>query len=471
MARDSAQNPSDRRLDSWKEIAAFFVRDERTVKRWEKERGLPVHRVPGGGRGGVFAYAGELTAWLRSSQLKEAPDSLAKDEARFPTALDLIPDRRPPNWRHWSVIGAALGLAFLTLIVFGFTRFYRLHSVQGHLLPSVTLRTSSEAHKSAEDLYLQGRYHWNKRTPEDLALAVDDFAKSAQIDPNYALAYAGTADCYNLLREYTSTPASQAFPLAIAAARKSIELDPNLSEGHRALAFALFHWNWDIEGGEREFKRAIELNPKDVEAHHWYATALMSLRRYPEAIEQIEVARKLDPASPSIAADRGMILYSSGRKDEAFAILQELETAEPRFYSPPAYLAHMHFEQKQYAKYFDEAETAARLSHDDPALASIEVSRKRYAAGGEQALLQGRLQDQLEAFREGRTDATSIAISYALLGRRKEALDYLEKAYQRHDYTLISVLSSYTFREMHDEPQFQELIKRVYANGSRAGSL
>src|SRR5208283_5300383 len=142
--------------------------------------------------------------------------------------------------KRWGFLGAAIGLGFLFLVVIGFTRFYNLHSVHGHLLPTVTPRVSSEAHEKAVELYLQGRYHWNKRTPEDLTQAEDDFAKASQLDPTYALAYAGTADCYNLLREYTSTPASQTFPLAIAAASKSIELDPELSEGHRALAFALF---------------------------------------------------------------------------------------------------------------------------------------------------------------------------------------------------------------------------------------
>lgn len=470
MVKDSAQNSSEeRRLDSWKEIAAFFGRDERTVKRWEKERGLPVHRVPGGGRGTVFAFSEELTNWLRSSQLKQIPDELTKDG----TLILAPPEPMPPSEgvmlremtvRRWGVIATVMAFALLTALAFGFTRFYNLHSVQGHLLPTVTSVVSAEEHRKAEDFYLQGRYHWNKRTPEDLAIAVDDFAKSSQIDPNYALAYAGTADCYNLLREYTATPASQAYPLAIAAANKSLELDPNLSEGHRALAFALFNWNWDLAGGEREFKKAIGLNPKDVEAHHWYATALLSQTRYPEAVEQIELARQLDPTSSSIAADRAMIFYSSGRIPEAIAILKELQHSEPNFYSPPIYLSRIYFETKDYEKYFDEAVIAASLSQDQRALASIEASRKRFKEGGEQALLEGSLEEQLEAFRHGRGNALSVAECYALLGRKKEAMDYLEKAYQRHDYELINLRGAFAFRGMHDEPQFQQLLKKLYGS-------
>ena len=463
MQKDSAQNSDDRRLDSWKEIAGFFGRDERTVRRWEKERGLPVHRVPGGGRGTVFAFEEDLKKWLRSSQLKQSPDEPA-NERSGPLPL---PEQVPVEGsepRSWGIWGVAVALVLLSVFVFGFMRFYNLHSVHGHLLPSVTPVVSATEHHKAEDLYLEGRYHWNKRTPEDLTLAVDEFARASQIDPNYALAYAGTADCYNLLREYTATPASQAFPLAIAAANKAIELDPNLSEGHRALAFALFNWSWDITGGEREFKQAIRLNPKDIEAHHWYATALMSLNRLPESLEQIEVARQLDPTSSSIAADRAMILYSSGRVKEAIDILRDLQRADPNFYSPPIYLTHIYFEQKEYSKYFDEALLAAALSHDQAGIASIELSQKRYKIGGEQAMLEGSLQDQLELFRQGRCDAYSVASYYAILGRKKEAMEYLEKAYRRHDYNLIGVRGSRVFRAMDDEPEFQQLLNKLYAS-------
>ncbi len=463
MQKDSAQNSDDRRLDSWKEIAGFFGRDERTVRRWEKERGLPVHRVPGGGRGTVFAFEEDLKKWLRSSQLKQGPDEPAKGEGRLLPLPEQVAVEGPQP-RPWGIWGVAVTLGLLSVFAFGFMRFYKLHSVHGHLLPSVTPVVSANEHHKAEDLYLKGRYHWNKRTPEDLTLAVDEFARASQIDPNYALAYAGTADCYNLLREYTATPASQAFPLAIAAANKAIELDPNLSEGHRALAFALFNWNWDIPGGEREFKRAIELDPKDVEAHHWYATALMSLNRLPESFEQIEVARQLGPTSSSIAADRAMILYSSGRVKEAIDILQDLQRAEPNFYSPPIYLTHIYFEQKEYGKYFDEALLAAALSHDQAGIASVELSRKRYQRGGEQAMLEGSLEDQLELFRQGRCDAYSVASYFAILGRKKEAMEYLDKAYQRHDYNLIGVRGSRVFRAMDDEPEFQQLLNKLYAS-------
>lgn len=475
MTIDLPKNSQGQRIDSWKEIAAFFGRDERTVKRWESQRGLPVHRVPGGGRGTVYAFTEELTAWLRSSQQRESHEttvlSTPGGNATVPSSLTEIPQvpdvsqpavlpvALPGNPKPWWILGAALAVIAVALLAF--PRFFQLRSVQGRVMPSIARRTAVAPRKEAEDLYLQGRYYWNKRTPDSLTLALDDFTKASQLDPNYALAYAGQADCYNLLREYTSMPASQAFPLAISAAKKAVELDDRLPEGHRALGFAYFYWNWDLAGGELEFRRAISLNPNDVEAHHWYATALMSALRYPEALAEIEEARQLDPASSSIAADRAVILFSSGQQDEAMRVLLALEKSEPNFLSPYTYLGAEYFERKEYLKSFEQSERAAQLSHDQKTIAAIASAKQHLQAGGETAMLEGMLADQIQDFKQGNTQAVDVAKTYALLGKNKEALEYLEKAYQRHEYELITVGDYPAFRNLRQDPQFQELLHRL----------
>jgi tetratricopeptide (TPR) repeat protein len=463
MTNDLALQPISRKLETWKEIASFFGRDERTVKRWEKERALPVHRLPGGRRGTVYAFTEELTAWLRSSQQLDAFDGPPLSAAVLRPSGHSTSTTSAHPWR-----ASLMALAIVIVVLLGFTRFFKLHSVQGRLLPSITTRTSSAAHKEAEDLYFKGRYHWSKRTPADLNLALDLFNEAIRHDPGYALAYAGKADCYNLLREYTSMPPSQAFPLAEAAAKQAMALDDTLAEGHRALAFTLFYWDWDVPNAEREFQRAIELNAKDVETHHWYATALLTSGRIPEAIDEIEHARRLDPLSSSVAADRAMILYASGRKDEGVAILEELKAADPGFYSPPSYLSSIYFEQRAYEKYFTEAETAARMTGDDHALTTLQALRKQYETGGEQALLHSVLNDRLLALQQGRGDALSVAVSYAILGRNREAMEYLRKAYERHDYMLIEVDHSKGFQKLHDDPEFQDLVKRIHAGDRNA---
>jgi tetratricopeptide (TPR) repeat protein len=438
--------------------------------------------VPGGGRGTVYAFTAELTAWLRSSQQREsaepaspvaAPEKTisAPSENVFPPALEPLPltDRpaiAPPpppiaarSWSSRWLVGSAL--AFLVVAVVAFPRFFQLRSVHGRVMPEIARRTESASHRQAEDLYLQGRFYWTKRTPEGLTLALDDFTKAAQLDPNYALAYAGQADSYNLLREYTSMAPSQAFPLAISAAKKSLGLDDQLAEGHRALAFSYFWWNWDLAGAEREFRRAIALNPNDVEAHHWYATALVTLSRYPEALAEIERARQLDPASSSIAADRAAILFASGRQDEAMQTLLDLEKSEPNFLSPYSYLAREYFDRKEFEKSFTQGEIAAQLTHDRKALEAIASAKKRFESGGESAMLNAMLDDELQGFKQGNTTALQVARTYALLGKNKEALEYLEKSYQLHEYELVTVGDWPGFRGLRQEPKFQDLLRRL----------
>ncbi|MGB7727234.1 MAG: tetratricopeptide repeat protein [Candidatus Acidiferrum sp.] len=180
---------------------------------------------------------------------------------------------------------------------------------------------------------------------------------------------------------------------------------------------------------------------------------LVSLSRYPEAINEIEQARKLDPLSSSVAADRAMILYHSGRTDEAIAILQELKTADPGFLSPARYLANIYFEQRNFEKYFAEEEVVAKLTGDEHEVAVIQVLRKQFAAGGEQAVLRSVLEDRLLDLQRGRGDALSVAESYADLGRNQEAIEYLNKAYERHDYPLIEMVNSKTFEKLFNEPE------------------
>ena len=143
------------------------------------------------------------------------------------------------------------------------------------------------ANAGAEDLYLQGRFYWTKRTPDSLRKAVDFFAQAIVREPNYAPSYVGLADCYNLLREFSAMPASEAYPRALDAARKAVQLDDSSAEAHNSLAFVSFYWNWDAALADREFRRAIELNPNYVLAHHLRANFLMSMHRLPEALEEM----------------------------------------------------------------------------------------------------------------------------------------------------------------------------------------
>lgn len=354
----SASNPitGGQRLDSWKEIAAFFGRDERTVNRWEKELALPVHRLPGT-KGRVYAYEEELGAWLAASRNGGAPSLGCNSEiqpavespglsaaAGFGVSPPGQPVRKPFPVRHRNAVRLAtatvLGVGVMALVL-SHPSASRSPKTAGaarqpgrDTLGSVALASTPAHDAEAEQLYLKGRYYWNKRTPDDLNKSLDYFMQAIVHDPNYSQAYVGMADCYNLMREYTPMPSTEAYPRALAAAKKAVELDDQSSEAHASLAFVSFFGMWDVATGEREFRRAIVLNPNLADPHHWYANALLALHRFPEALAEIDRAQALDPASTSILADKGNILLYSGRLDEGFSLLKQMESREPAFRSP-----------------------------------------------------------------------------------------------------------------------------------------
>jgi hypothetical protein len=229
MAAHTEPLPAKKRLDSWKEIAAFFDRDERTVKRWEKERGLPVYRVPGSARGGVFAYAEELAEWLKAPHhdwevietppRENAPAEEGRDRTVPANLLTIrVPATVPVPALRWvpppSRIAAAktfLWLVPLVLIAGSFLAFSF-----GHREPRYKNALAAPQPPSAEaqDLYLKGRYHFEKRTADDLNQAVDFFTQAIVHDPSYAAPYVGLADSYNLLQEFSAMLPQEAFPRA-----------------------------------------------------------------------------------------------------------------------------------------------------------------------------------------------------------------------------------------------------------------
>jgi DNA-binding winged helix-turn-helix (wHTH) protein/tetratricopeptide (TPR) repeat protein len=317
------------------------------------------------------------------------------------------------------------------------------------------------ANREAEEFYLKGRYYWEKRTPDSLNKAVDSFTQALIRDPGYAPAYVGLADCYNLLREYTVMPASEAYPRALAAAKKAVELDPQSSEAHASLAFASFFGMWDAATADREFRRAIDLNPSNAIAHHWYATYLECLRRYPESLAEIERAQALEPASKSVLADKGAILFDAGRMKDAITLLKQMEESEPDFISPHRYLKLIYLQTADYPRYLVEARSEAVLMHDTSALAVVEATEKSFAAGGGKGLLKALLQHQLKLYERGLLSPFFVAETYSLLGNKQEALRYLKAAYDRHTDGIAQLETDPAFANLHDEPAFRQLVADV----------
>ncbi len=476
MAAHTEPLPAKQRLDSWKEIAAFFDRDERTVRRWEKERGLPVYRVPGSARGGVFAYAGELAEWLQAPHHNWEPVEVAAAVAASgdgnqgrsvpvnvrtikPRADVSTPDLRlvqssPPSATRDFLWVLPLVLMTGLFLAFSF----------GHREPRYKNALAAPQPPSAEaqDLYLKGRYHFEKRTPDDLNQAVDFFTQAIVHDPAYSAPYVGLADSYNLLREFSAMPPQEAFPRARAAAAKAVELDPNSAEAHNSLAFASFWGFFDVATAQREFKRAIELNPGLPRAHHWYATFLIETGRIQEGLQEIERARQLDPSSTPILADKGCILAAAGKTEEARALLTQLTASQPEFVPPHRYLAEdIYFREGNYVGYLTESATVARLRHDAKAQKNIDLEKAAYASGGRRGLLEQRLTTMRESFDHGTGSAFDVADAYAALGQDDDALKYLQIARQRHDLRLTTLITNGEFQHLHQNPEFREVVTRV----------
>ncbi len=490
ISRRQAPPPERKRLDSWKEVAAFFGRDERTVKRWEKSRALPIHRIPGQQRSGIFAYADELTSWLNSASQERTsadglapgadinlaeitePDLFSEAEPEGETTEDLQAEAlaqsgasssfisaRTPGSHHWGAFVVACLVLLLTIGAFAVHRF-RI-ALPAHAQSSISIHTPPRQDLRAVEFYLKGRYYWNRRTAESLNRAVDAFTQAIVIDPSYAEAYAGLANTYNLLRQYSAMPESVAYPRALDAANKAVALNDSLSEAHRARAFVLFYWKWQIPEALDEYRKAIQLDPNNADTHHWYATSLLSLGRMNEALAEIERARELNPDSRSILADRAIILYSSGERDAGLNALKEIEQAEPDFLSPPRYLSNVYFDNGDYADYVNEVQRVASLSQnpEDTALAS--VAKQAWEQGGPHKTLEALAVVQQETFLNNRSSGFGLASTCLRLGRKKDAIHYLQAAFASHDANMFSLRSGPLVDQLKGDQEFDKLRESV----------
>ncbi len=439
----------DRRLSSWKEIGAFFGKDERTVKRWESQRGLPIHRIPGGARASVFAYASELEGWLKG----EGQGSNGANGSPASAAA-------PSPSRH-ALAAAALVTAFLVVAGLAYLG-QQIGTVKAP--PANDIVSAATAHEppaGALDHYLAGIFNWEKRTPESLGRAVVEFRQAIAEDPNYAEAYVGLANCYNLLREYTVMPASEAYPLAREAAEHALRLNDGLAEAHTALAFVEFYWTRDIPKAKHEFDRALKLDPSSVRAHHWYATALLHMGEFHHALQEINEAQKLDPQSRSIIADKGLILFYDGKVDDAVRLLGDLAQTERDYLSPFAYLAAIYFAERRYPDFFGAGKEAARLMQDNNRLIAVEAAERGYASDGERGMFQAMVAEELQLYSAGNESAWRLAQTYSAEGDDQKALRYLRASLDRHEEYVMAIRIEPAFKSLHGMAEFRTMVSEV----------
>ncbi len=311
----------------------------------------------------------------------------------------------------------------------------------------------------AYQLYLAGRYHWGKRTGEALKQAIYLFEQALSKDRNYALAYAGLADCYALLSWYNSPPPPDAFPKAKEAAMRAIQLDEGLAEAHASLAFVLLYYERDWAGAEREFRRAIELNPSYATAHHWYAFNLAAMGRHNEALAEIKRAQELDPNSLIIGTAVANVLYYARQYDQTIEQCLRMLEVDPGFI--PAYMVlrgaytskGLHDEaaailQKENSYAGDHLGKVARLAH-------------LHAAAGRRDEAHTALGELRRLRRQQPLFAYEIATVHAQLKENDEAFAWLATAERERTIGFAFIKVDPDLDNLRADPRFDAMLQRI----------
>ena len=312
---------------------------------------------------------------------------------------------------------------------------------------------------TAYQLYLRGRYFWNKRTKEGLRRSISYYDQAVAQDPKYALAYAGLADSYGLLGSYGVESASQSDPRAKAAAVKALQLDDSLAEAHSSLGMIYFfdEWNWPL--AEREFQRSIALNPNYSIAHTWYGLNLAALGRFDEALTQVRRAQALDPLSLIVDTDVGRILYLSRQYNQAIEAYRKVLDLDPNFGRAHTRLGMAYAAKGEYGPAGEEFRKALRLSGPDPYLYGL-LGYTR-AMSGDRETARRLLRELRERSHREYVPPFSMALICIGLGDRPAALDWLEKGYQDHSTLMVYAKTDPLLDPLRGDPRFTALLQRM----------
>jgi TolB-like protein/Flp pilus assembly protein TadD len=316
--------------------------------------------------------------------------------------------------------------------------------------------TNTEAY----ELYLKGRFFWNKRTGADLRTAIEYFNQALGTDPGYALAYAGLADSYSLLQPYGGASPTDSFPQAKAAAKKALELDDTLAEAHTSLAYVVEYYDFDLEQAVKEYERAIQLNPNYATAHHWYSNGpLLELGKFDRAIAEGKRAIELDPLSLIINASLGVVYFHARRYDEAITQFRKTLEMDPRFYEAHRCLSMALQLKGQLDEAIAEYRKAAELNDKPFVLAWL---GQAYARAGQREEAQKILARLTEEAKSRYVSAYGFALMFLALGDKERAIDELERSYRNRD-SLFGIKVDPMLDDLRGHPRFEALVQKVFA--------
>jgi DNA-binding winged helix-turn-helix (wHTH) protein/TolB-like protein/Tfp pilus assembly protein PilF len=328
------------------------------------------------------------------------------------------------------------------------------------IFENLRLKLNVEEKKQLEAyrLYLKGRNAWNKRTGDALQQAIEFFNQAIAIDPNYGAAYAGLADCYNMLVVYGRLQPKEGFPKAKEAATRALEIDESSAEAHTSMAFIKFRWDWDRTATEREFQEAIKLKPAYAPAHQWYSSYLVAVERFDEAIAEAKRTEELEPLSFVASSHLGWIYYLSGQNDKAIEQCKKILELDPSSFPARRYLGLAYEAKGMYPEAIAEFQTGVKLSGSPLMLALLGHA---YAVSGKTAEAKQVLSDLQQLQDQRYVSPYTVAAIHAGLGDQEQAFKWLETAVEGHDIWLMNLKVDPVFAKLRSQRQFTDILARL----------
>ena len=466
----SGDGTGSRRLIGWKAIGQFLRCTERTARRWEAYRGMPVHRIPGGGRSSVWATPDELSGWLQAlpSEVQATLRAEASTEAGTAAATQSATDmpvatgsvgphgtgrerRRMPSATAASLLVLLIAAAFL---LWNATRHTRAPAAG-------VVRGPYDDNPEARETYMTARFELATRSAGSLAAAEQAFHDLTQSYPDRAAGWSGLADTYLLLREFGSLRDEAAYTQAERAARTALALDPKLADAWLDQAFIEWWWHGDPASAFRGFNTALQLEPRSAKALHWYATALYAHGDYDQALQTIGRARELDPNNRAIVADEAWLRFGSGERTVALATLERQVQHDPGFEASHYYLAHVYLIISRDADFLREATLAAQLRGQAEAIEVLRLVELRFRSGGRPAMLEQLSASEAASCDRGTGSPVVVAGYRALANDRDGMLKWLTRAQTTHDHNLPTLRGYPEFQGYRKDPEFVKIVQRL----------
>jgi eukaryotic-like serine/threonine-protein kinase len=315
----------------------------------------------------------------------------------------------------------------------------------------------------AYQLYVKGRYYWNKRTNADIKTAIAYFNQAIDKDPGYALAYSGLADAYGTLTSYGGDP-NELVPKSNAEAEKALELDPTLAHPHAVLGANKTEYSWDFLGGEAEYRKALALDPNDATAHQWFSEDLAGMGgREQEAIDEANRAYQLDPLSPIVSMARAVAYLSARQFDKAIEVCKEIQADSPTFGRAHGAMGSAYWDEHKYPEAIEEWKTGAQLEGDKNYGELAAAMEAGYHSGGKAGALRKGIEVELAQIkaRSGYVSPYAVASNYADLGDKEHAFEWLDTAYKQHDNSLAGIRTDPAFDSLRSDPRYAELVRKI----------